>query len=233
MKQRPETLNGVPVPYGAPIDELIAQAKGEVPARWVAFVALAHDPSSHARDALREAARSNDSHVRRIAIEALACRAPETDDTFLIVGALRDPDHVVVRTACEAAATLAIREAHDRVVELIVSVDASTREVALCALRQLWQSDDFRPVFRVFQNDPSPEVRKAAAWTLRNYVTADTWRPLFEAWYRDSVHRHRIWACEIAAEYGGPDVAERLKSLTGDQDGLVRRAAENALSAIG
>jgi HEAT repeat protein len=150
-----------------------------------------------------------------------------------MVRALGDPDGAVVRAACHAAAILRIPEAHNRVAELITNPDASTREVALGALRALWESGDFRAVFEVFQKDPSPGVRKEAAWTLRDRVTADTWRPLFEAWHEDPVHRHRLWACEIAAEFGGPDVVGQLSLLRNDHDGLVRRAATNALAVIG
>jgi HEAT repeat protein len=225
-------LNGVPVPYGAPTDELIQQAKGKAPARWAAFLALARDPSPQASDALREATRSDDPYVRRAAIEAVGARPLDPDSASLIVRALDDPDGRVVRTTCDAAATHRIDAAHDRVVRLVTSPDANTREVAVRALLALWQGD-FTAVFEVFRKDRSPRVRKEAAWTLRKYVAAETWQPLFDVWSRDSVHRHRLWACEIAAEFGGPGVVEQLSLLRNDQDGLVRRAATKALSAIG
>jgi HEAT repeat protein len=233
MKRRPELLNGVPVPYGAPTDELIQQAKGEAPACWAAFLALASDLSSRASEALREAMRSDDPYVRRAAIEAVAARPPDPDHASLIVEALEDPDGRVVHAACDAAATLGIREAHDRVVRLVTSADASTREVAVRALLALWHPADFTAVFDVFRKDRSLRVRKHAAWTLRKYVSEETWQPLFDAWSRDPLHRHRLWACEIAAEFGGPGVREQLSLLRNDQDGLVRRAATKALSAIG
>jgi HEAT repeat protein len=88
-------------------------------------------------------------------------------------------------------------------------------------------------VFDTFRTDRSPEVRKEAAWTLRRHVTKETWRTLFDAWHHDSLHRHRCWACEIAADFGGPDLAESLSQLANDEDGLVRRAAKDALSRVG
>jgi HEAT repeat protein len=224
MKGRPQRAHGITVPYGAPTHELIAQTQGETAMRWVAFIALAHDPSSDARDALRRATRSPDPHVRRAAIEALSCRTVEPDDAALIVSAFADAAGHVVRTACEAAASARIRDAHAHVLALVSCADAATRRTALRALRHLWQADDFGAVFRVFQEDQSPEVRNEAAWTLR------AWVRLFAAWHRDGLHRHRLWACEIAREFGAHEVADSLAALTTDRDGLVRRAAKQALS---
>jgi HEAT repeat protein len=232
MTQKPDRLNGVPVPYGAPTQELIQQANAAAPACWAAFVALAQDPSSQAQQARFEAARNRDPHVRRAAVEAIASRPVDTEIASVIIRALNDSDGAVVRTACDAAATLGTREAHERLVGLIASADSHTREVALRALRALWESRDFAAVFEIVRRDSSPSVQMEAAWTLRAHVTAETWRPLFEAWRRDPIDRHRLWACEIAATFGRADIAEHLSVLAEDQDGLVRRAASHALSAV-
>jgi HEAT repeat protein len=233
MKRRQQIECGVPVPYGVPTGELVRQAKAQPPARWAAFVALAYDPSAEAADALRDAARDDDPHVRRAAIEAIGARVPDAYDAPLIVGALVDPSNVVVRTACDVAASLRIREAHDRVVQLLKDADANTRQTAARTLRALWEPQDFATLFEVLRSDPSPRVRKEAAWTLRDHVARDTWKALFEIWCRDPLHRHRVWACEIAAEFGGRETADHLSVLRNDNDGLVRRAANKALSAIG
>jgi HEAT repeat protein len=169
--------------------------------------------------------------VRRAAIDVIASR-PHADAAPLIVCALKDPDGSVVRTACQAAASLEIREAHDDVVALLASPDAGTREVALAALRALGDADDFERVFEVVRRDPSERVRKAAAWVLRDHVATRTWRPLFDAWHHDPIPRHRVWACEIAAEFGRADVALALSAMKDDPDGHVRRAAAIALSSI-
>jgi len=220
------------VPYGVPTQELIQQANGAPPACWAAFVALAQDASSQALQALLEAAHSRDPHIRRAAIEAIASRQLSAAVTSAMIGALSDSDGAVVRAACHAATTLAARDAHERLVGLVASADPLTREVALGALRVLWDPGDFEVVFEVFRRDRSPTVRKKAAWTLRAHVTAETWRPLFEAWRQDPLHRHRLWACEIAAKFGRAEIREYLSMLAEDQDGLVRRAATRALSAI-
>ncbi len=233
MMPRREVFNGVPVPYGAPTEELIRQANGNVPMCWAALVALAHDPSPRASEAIREATRSHDPYLRRAAIEAVASRPSSPDSVSSIVEALADRDGRVVRTACHAAATLGAREARDRVVALMKSSDASTREAALRALRALWDPDDFGAVFEVFRTDRSPRVKKEAAWTLRQHVADDTWQTLLDVWRRDPLHRHRLWACEIGAEFGGSRVVEALLLLRNDQDGSVRRAATKALSSFG
>ena len=232
MTQQTDKLNGVPVPYGAPTQELIRQANGPAPTCWAAFVALARDASPLALQALLEAARNRDPHVRRAAVEAIGSRPSSAEIASVIIGALNDSDGLVVRTACHAAATLRAREAHARLIGLIASADPRTREVALGALGALWESGDFELVFDVFRKHSSPRVQRAAAWTLRTHVTVETWQPLFEAWRQDPLHRPRLWACEIAAEFGRTDILERLSVLAEDQDGLVRRAARKALSAV-
>lgn len=52
------------------------------------------------------------------------------------------------------------------------------------------------------------------------------------SWREDPLHRHRVWACEIAAVFGGADVIEALQMLATDPDGHVRRTAEHALAAV-
>jgi HEAT repeat protein len=75
------------VPYDATTDELIRQAHSEGPARWAAFVALAHDLSRRAYEVLRESARDGDPYTRRAAVEAIGCRPPDPSHVSIIVRA--------------------------------------------------------------------------------------------------------------------------------------------------
>jgi hypothetical protein len=89
---------------------------------------------------------------------------------------------------------------------------------------------DFAPVFRLPLSDPSPAVRRDAAWTLRRTACAETWRELFEAWKGDQLPRHRLWACELAGEHGDESVGVELRALARDRDGHVRKAVARTLA---
>ena len=72
---RPEKLNGISIPYSAPIPTLKALIASQDPRRWAAFVALGHSTDSAAVSVLLQAATADDWEVRRAACEALGCRA--------------------------------------------------------------------------------------------------------------------------------------------------------------
>ena len=74
MQNRPAVWNGVQVPYGATVEELAHLVDGPIPARWAAFVALAHTSGEPALAVLRASAESPNPHVRRIAVEAIGIR---------------------------------------------------------------------------------------------------------------------------------------------------------------
>src|SRR5439155_13833564 len=71
MQNRPSVWNGIPVPYVATVDELAQLIHGPGPARWAAFVAVAHTADESALALLQDSARSPDPNVRRIAVEAI------------------------------------------------------------------------------------------------------------------------------------------------------------------
>jgi hypothetical protein len=142
---------------------------------------------------------------------------------------LSDRDPVVVRAACQAAGRQHLVDAHDFVARLLDADDASTRAAAVGALRELWREADFERVFGAFTSDASDEVRKEAAWTLRSATSAANWRALFGIWQVDPLPRHRKWACELAAEFGGREDLPALHHLTGDVNGHVRDHAVQAL----
>jgi HEAT repeat protein len=232
MQTNPTTWNGVPIPYGASISELKAAIAGPVPKRWAAIVAVAHTPGPAAIELLRELAMSPDSHIRRAAAEAIGQHSEGRQLRSTLLNLTFDPDEYVVRCACEVVANLGIEAAHDRLVTLLRSGASATRCSAVRALRRIWQESDFAEVFRISVHDLSVEVAKEAAWTLRERATALNWPALFYEWRTHRIPRHRVWACELAAAFGGLDVLSQVRQLLGDADGHVRLMAANALAQI-
>lgn len=222
------TWNGAPVADGLPLEELEDRLKHSGPMAWNAMVALARQPQPRAIELLSKCARSPDCWTRRLAIEAISHHQLAHTAPGVVCAALHDPSRYVIRAACQAAAKLALAEAHDGIQALLSSRDALVRETAVRALSGLWQAQDFTPVLRVFRSDPSQEIRRAAAWTLRETAGAATWRELFNVWKGDELPRHRVWACQIAGLYGDDSVRAELETLARDRDGHVRKAAVQA-----
>jgi HEAT repeat protein len=228
MAARPEYVNAVPIPYGLHAAALEALVESDARERWAALIALGHDPSSEALAALIRAARHSDPHIRRAGIEALALHVRGREAGQIAIDGLEDVSMTVVRTACETVAALGLQAAHSRILRLLRDPAPATRQAAIRALDSLWTPEDFAIVLALFLEERDAATRKETAWILRSHVTTSTWRRLFEAWRTDDVHRHRLWACELAGQFGEPDILPALRELERDQDGLVRRTAEQA-----
>ncbi len=198
-----------------------------------AFLALSFDDTQEAVQVLVRAAASDDWMIRRLAAEALGEHSRGGAALTALRALLHDPSEYVVRTACEALGRLGDAESHDAVASLLRAPQSHSRRVALIALRTLWEPGDFEQVLGIMGNDAEDEVRKEAGWTLREWVSEATWAVLFDLWSRDSLVRHRIWACELVEQFGGPVQASALTTLTADSDGHVREAAMHALQGLG
>jgi hypothetical protein len=230
--EHPVKVNGVRVPYSSTVSEIRAQLQHPGPEAWAACCALGHNPSQPAFDLLLELCNHRDWRYRRCAVEALSTHLLGGCATECIRKALHDPSPYVVRTACDSATALQLQEVHDDVLELLQSADASTREVAAAALKSLWVPSDFEAVFRVHKCDPSEQVRRAAAWTLRAGASAENWWQLFDSWLEDPIPRHRVWASELVGLFGDAVSKERLEPLRHDPNGHVRKAARRALEGV-
>src|SRR5437667_7443434 len=143
MQSRPESLNGVLIPYGVPASELEALVRNNPRDRWAALIALGHDSSSESLAALARAAKHPDPYVRRAGIEALALHVRGREARRLILDGLTDVSAVVVRAACETASALDLQDAHPRLLDLLRAAEPATREGALRALGSLWKAEDF------------------------------------------------------------------------------------------
>ena len=150
----------------------------------------------------------------------------------VVLNGFGDPSEYVVRTVCEVVARWESSEAHDLVLPLLTHVSKATRQTAIRTLDTIWVDADFPLIFRIHTNDQEVDVRREAAWVLRRRVTATYWRALFDAFYGDELPRHRQWACEIAANFSGPDIPPALSQLSLDVDGHVREAASQAIRTL-
>lgn len=233
MKNRPPTWNGIEIPYALSVDELRQAANGSESTSWPAFVALAHHPDDSALEILREKAADKDPYVRRIAIEAIGVHPRGFLFADVVSRLLTDPFGPVVRSACEAAATHKMTGCHALIIRLLISPEEHTVEAALSALQSLWRAEDFPLVLNLFKASRIEDVRKCAAWTLRTAASGENWRNLYDVWRSDFLPRHRAWACELAAKFGGPDEKIELARLSEDPDGHVRTHALRALAGIG
>jgi HEAT repeat protein len=230
---KPQTWNGVPIPYGASVADLRAMIDEPGPKAWAAIRALGEKPEADALSALVQLTRSSDPHLRRSAVEAIGIHPSGQTASKVVCELLHDRDNFIVRAAVKAAANLRLDSARERVLSLVKASEESTRIAALRALESLWQSSDFETVFDLYRHDRSDEVRKQAAWSLQKNVGADHWERLFSAWSKDSVPRHRVWACEFAGRFGSRAVLPALEALRADHDGHVRAAARQAAERIG
>lgn len=220
------------VPYGRAALELQALVRAGKPERWVAIVALAESSDPSALSCLGDLASFPDPQVRRFVVQWIG-RCPDgVKLSHVVVERLRDPQGLVARTAAQVASDLAISEARADLLVLLNDKLPSTRQASLCALEKLWQEADFETVLALFKGDVSKEVRRTAGWTLRRARSADHVSVLIELWRTDPLPRHRVWACEIVAEFPERQFRERIASLVSDPDGHVRTAVRRALEAI-
>jgi HEAT repeat protein len=230
--RRPPTINGVSVPYGAPVAELRRAVAAPGPSASAAFAALSADAGSESLAALVEAAASPDWRMRRAAVEAVAGHVLGRTAARLVLDALGDDSPYVVRTACDAAAALRLDDAHDVVLGLTRSPDAATRECATRGLDALWRASDFDATFEAMLRDSVLDVRRRAGFVLRAHADATTWNRLVAVWRADELPRARRWACDLTAAFGGADDVAALEPLTRDRDGHVRKAAARATAAL-
>lgn len=226
----PVEENGVVVPYTATYDELCECLKTPGPLAWEACIALGRLGTSVAFTKLEELSQSPDWRFRRTAIEALAFHPQAGKAIELLQAALKDSSPYVSRTACGTIAKIKLVELHDDVIALLKSNNPVTRQSTVIALNEIWRDTDFDETYGLFLSDRVADVRKQAAWTLRNHATNENWMKLFEAWWRDFIIRHRKWACELASMFNAHKVEKELEELSRDKDGHVRKAAMKALT---
>jgi HEAT repeat protein len=178
------------------------------------------------------AAALEDQFLRRTAIEVIGRHPHGRGLAAVVLGALGDRSDYVPRTACDVVAQWEFTEAHELVVALLTHPSAATRRTAIRTLGKIWVDADFPLIFRIYIDAPEIDLRREAAWVLRERAASSNWRMLFDAFGVDELPRHRQWACELAESFSGPDIPPALQRLSSDVDGHVRNAASRALESI-
>jgi hypothetical protein len=119
---------------------------------------------------LAEAAAIEDQFLRRTAIEVIGRHPLGSELRAIILSALADPSEYVVRTACEVVAAWKFSEAHEHVVALLADASKATRRAAIRTLGTIWIDTDFPLIFRIYANASEIDLRREAAWVLRQRV---------------------------------------------------------------
>jgi HEAT repeat protein len=223
------SFNGVTRSGEEPVEDLIDAVLAGGDERWAAIAALGESSDPRAYDALTGYAASSDWTLRAAAVAALGHRTDGSRAAGLVRVLLSDESSHVIRAACGAVATLRLTALRTNVVVLLKASDASTRSAALRAIATMWVPEDAPMVLSVYRDDRDAEVRRDAAWVLRQRADEGLWPTLISLWLGDSLPRHRTWACELAAASNAPTLREAVRPLTTDEDGHVRAAARRAV----
>jgi hypothetical protein len=225
--------NGLPIPATPPTLEELAEMLREPPECWLAFGFLGRRQDEASLAILVAETASPDQFRRRSAVAAIGNHSRGDAALDAVHRLLADPSPYVVRSAVAAAQQLGDAGSHDAIVGLLSDADASTRTTALHALSVLWQSEDFERVFVVARNDHAKQVRREANWTLREHADGANWRRLGEFWITSLLPRERVWACELIKLFGTVADIPHAAACADDQDGHVRKAAQDAVSTLG
>jgi HEAT repeat protein len=202
MDERPESLNGEPIPYDLPIEELRRQLQAAGPHAWATVEALGYHTSPDAFTILLQLLNSSDWRYRRSALEAIVHHPLVNTRQEKICQLLNDPSVYVIRTACEVVGKIKAEHGLPQLKNLLSSTDPETRIAVIRAFPYLWEPGLFDRVLEVFLTDPSDLVKKAAAWVLMGAADETNWERLFDIWKKDQLARHRKWACQLAKRYG-------------------------------
>jgi HEAT repeat protein len=146
-----------------------------------------------------------------------------------IVASISDVSHYVVRTACRVATSLKIDDAREPIMKLLNSKEELTQEQALISLTQLWLPSAFDLILDIFKHSPQRDIRNHAGFALYNNRCEETWRILFNLFLSDPLHIRRVWACNLAAEFGDSATKNLIQGLVKDECRDVRKAARKVL----
>ena len=233
MEKRPELVNGRTVPYGESLLTLQTMLGKEMPEPLLACLALGHRSDREAFEILVGLFEAKDWVIRRTAAEAVRFHPLGFHAASQLINLLHDPSRYVIRTTCETLSLLKIAGSHDYIVNLLTTDDSYTREVALRSIVHLWQEKDFERILDIFKYDQSARVRKEAAYILKSNANSHNWKELSVMWAQDSLPCYRVWAAELAGEFGDQSVLTILRSLADDNDGHVHKAALVSLKRLG
>ncbi len=227
---RSRTWNGHEIPDDATLEELAGMLTGDVPAPWLAFLALAARSDPRALKLIVEQSDNIDPRKRRAAIEAIGTSPIGSQAVEHVRRTLDDAAPTVVDAAISAIGQLRDEASRRRLRAFLSDSNPYYRGYALLALRDMWSNDDFEAVFQIAKADRDERNRKNAAFVLRDHPLE--WRRLVELWRDSELPRERGWVCDLIAEQGDATDRRLLERLRRDPDGHVRQRAEEALMAL-
>ena len=195
--------------------------------RWAATFALLEVNGQAYFEALGTLLNSSNVDVRNAVIYTIGEHPDGRSAGALVLRGLADAEISVARSACRAAGKLRLMEANALMMALLKKLDGEMFEV-LAAISIVWLPSNYLPVLEIFRKGRDADNRKAAASVLRDHVTAENWKELFDGWKSDKTPRHRVWACELAGQFGGQQLTQELEILRHDANGHVRKAAVRA-----
>lgn len=202
------------------------------PSAWAACKALGRQQDTESLAIIIGLMHSSDWRYRRCAVAAVASHSLGITAADEILALLKDSSPYVVRQACLTVADLHLDKGHTAVLQLTTSADPATRQVALIALSKIWEPSDFAYVLDRYLHESNGTIKREAAWILHKHRSADTWQVLFKLWLTDDLPRHRIWATQLAGEFGPASIKSALEVLLTDKDGHVRQAAKRAIEHL-
>ncbi len=150
----------------------------------------------------------------------------------VLITALKHENDGVFRTACETARDLKFCSAAELIVKGLDSQSIGKIRSSLHGLEYAWSDECFDSVFQLYKNHISIEVRKSAGYPLKINASNFNWSKIFEAFSKDKIDRHRVWAGKIAYKYGDHSVIDALQKLVTDKNGHVRWHAKRAIMRI-
>lgn len=232
VREKPSSINCVPVPHHKPVAELLRIMKTDgAPDRWAAYYALACKEDAGIEEILLSETYSKEPRVRGLAAETLKFTHFGDRTKKRLLELLEDPEPAPVWRACETLVERGV-DIHSQLLSLLQSANDRTREVALNCLAKVWKDSDFEKILEVHLHDRDSDIQKSAAFLLIDHVSSETWHTLFDIWIADPLPRHRTWACHLAEGFGSVEVLSRILPLKEDANGHVRKAAVRAINAL-
>ena len=202
--------------------------------REAAAVALAQMPNEQGREFLLALISSDDPELRSMAAIGLGHVQTEPSMSALIK-ALTDKVNTVRNLSERSLLTMVdmVRQKGvEQLLELLNHAAPLTRSPAARVIGMTHDPRALDPLLNILQTDRQWLARLWAAKALGDLGMTEAFDALSEALKADEKNRVRAAAAEAIGKLRAPMSAELLKLALNDEDGGVRKVAEESLSAL-